>query len=386
MVKEMTMTTGQTVRGPEHQQKGWADTSLADILARITLRTIVSLVVPIITFIVLWRAFIFMRDAEASKFAIAVVALIVGVGGVWVLYIASNALVEMLPIRLRDTLRPFLFVGPAMVIIAIFLIYPIFNTGYLSIMDARSQNYVGLQNYIRIFTERDFLLVLRNNVLWIVLVTGFTVSLGLVIAMLVDRIGRWEPVAKSLIFLPMAISAVGASVIWGFIYATRPEGAAQIGLLNALIVALGGQPISILTNTSLNNFALIIVMIWILTGYCMVILSAAIKGVPAELVEAGRIDGAGEVRIFFSIIIPTIRGTIVTVATTVFIMVLKVFDIVYVMTSGQRDTEVIANRMYKEFFINGNYGVGSALAVILLIAVMPVIYSNVRELRRRKEW
>ncbi len=348
------------------------------------MRLVVSLVVPVVTFVVLLWSFTFMRDTEASKLVIAVVALVVGVGGVWVLYIVTNNLVEQFPEHVRDAMRPYVFVGPALVILMVYLLYPALETLRLSFFDARSVNFIGFENYQHIFTDPDMLVVLRNNILWIVLVTSFTVGLGLIIAVLVDRIGRWEPVAKSLIFVPMAISAVGASVIWRFMYDAKPTTQAQIGLLNAFNVnVLNMDPILYLINKSINNYALIIIMIWLLTGYCMVIISAAVKGVPAELLEAGRIDGANELNVFFQIIIPTIRPTLITVGTTIFIMVLKVFDIVYVMTNGRRDTEVVANRMFNEFFKYGNYGRGSALAIILLAALIPVIYSNVRDIRQR---
>ncbi len=355
-----------------------------DILTAGPLRIVVSFVVPVLTFIVLRWSFIFMRDVDANRLAIGAVAILVGVGGVWVLFILTNYLVEQLPMTARDRVRPFVFVGPALVILFVYLIYPMFNTLYLSLLGPESERFVGLDNYVRAFSEPDLLIILRNNALWIVLVTSFAVGFGLIIAVLVDRIGRWEPIAKSLVFVPMAISAVGASVIWKFMYFVRAEEQTQIGLLNAAITGLGGMPTNFLENRSINNFALITIMIWLLTGFCMVVLSAAIKGVPTELLEASRIDGANEIQVFTRVIVPVIRPTIVTIGTTVLIMVLKVFDIVYVMTGGRRETQVIANRMFLELFRGGSIGLGSALAMILLIAVSPVIISNLRELRLRR--
>lgn len=364
---------------------GQRQNTMRTLLTTGPLRLLVALIVPLITFFVLWQSFIFMRDSDANKLVVGLIALIVGVGGVWALYIGTNYLIEQLPISLRDALRPYLFVGPAMVILAVFLVYPALNTIYLSFFDARSANFVGLQNYIFVFTEPEMQVALRNNLLWIVLVTGITVSFGLLIAVLADRLRGWEETAaKSLIFLPMAISAVGAGVIWGFMYDAQPASREQIGLLNAVIVNLGGDPVRFLNERAFNNFALIFIQIWLLTGFCMVILSAAVKGVPDELLEAARIDGASETQIFFRVLVPTIMPTIVTVATTVFIIVLKVFDIVYVMTNGRRDTEVVANRMFNEFFKFGNFGRGSALAVILLLAVVPIIITNIRSLRERR--
>jgi alpha-glucoside transport system permease protein len=325
-----------------------------------------------------------MRDAEANKLLVGAVALIIGVGAVWVLFLVTDNLVSLLPAGMRETVRPFLFVGPALVILGVYLIYPAVRTIYLSFLDARSEVFVGLENYAFALTSEDMLIALRNNVLWLIFVTSFVVSLGLIVAVLVDRIGRWEPVAKSFIFLPMAISAVGAAVIWRFVYSFQPIQLPQIGLLNAVYTALGGEPQGWLILKPWNNFFLIIIMIWVLTGFAMVVLSAAVKGVPAELLEAARIDGAGEIRIFFRVIIPYIRGTLITITTTVLMMVLKVFDIVFVMTSGQHDTEVVANRMYREMFTYGNFGRSSALAVVLLLAVIPMMIYNVRSIEKSR--
>jgi alpha-glucoside transport system permease protein len=205
----------------------------------------------------------------------------------------------------------------------------------------------------------------------------------LIIAVLVDRI-KLESLAKSFIFLPLAISAVGASVIWRFVYAFMPAGRPQIGLLNAIRVALGGDPVGWYLKPPWNNFALMAVMVWWQTGFCMVVLSAAIKGMPKELLDAARVDGASEFQVFFRVTVPYIRGTIITVTTMVLLMVLRVFDIVYVMTRGNYDTEVIANRMFLEMYRFGNYGRGSALAVILFLAVVPAIVVNVRNLRKQR--
>ncbi|MBC8262794.1 MAG: sugar ABC transporter permease [Anaerolineales bacterium] len=325
-----------------------------------------------------------MRDSEASKFLIGLVALIVGVFGVWIIYIVTDDLVSRLPIGIRERVQPFVFVGPAMVILAIYLIYPTIHTLLISFQDAKSENFVGLGNYIFALTDPKMLIVLRNNVLWLIFVTSFAVALGLVIAVMVDRIGRWEPVAKSLIFLPMAISAVGASVIWKFVYYYQPPGRNQTGLLNAMVVALGGGPVGWLLQRPWNNFFLIIVMVWLLTGFCMVVISSAVKGVPSELIEAARIDGATEIGTFFKITIPYIRGTLLTITTTVLIMVLKVFDLVFVMTSGQFGTEVLANRMYAEMFKFRNFGRGGSLAMILFVAVIPFIIYNIRSLREAR--
>jgi alpha-glucoside transport system permease protein len=344
------------------------------------LRILVSFGVPILTGIALWWSFTFMRDADANKFLVAIVALIVGVGAVWALYLITDNLVSLMPEAIRENVRPFVFVGPAMVILGVYLVFPAVRTAYLSFFSANSQTFVGLENFIFVLSDPDMLIVLRNNIMWLIVVTSFVVGLGLIVAVMVDRV-RWESTAKAFIFLPMAISAVGASVIWKFVYSFQPISRPQIGLLNAILVGLGGEPQGWLILKPWNNFFLMFIMIWILTGFAMVVLSSAIKGVPAELLEAARIDGANEIQIFFRVIIPYIRGTIITITTTVLIMVLKVFDIVWVMTSGQFDTNVIASRMIQELFTFRNAGRASALAIILLLAVTPVMIYNVRNMR-----
>jgi alpha-glucoside transport system permease protein len=243
---------------------------------------------------------------------------------------------------------------------------------------------VGLQNFGAVFTDRQMLTSFRNNLLWMILGTGLCVTLGLLIAVFADR-SRFERLAKSLIFMPMAISFVGAAVIWRFVYYYQPPGQPQIGLLNAFVSALGGDPQAW---TSLfqpwNNLFLIIILVWMQTGYAMVIFSAALKGVPDDLLEAGRIDGANERRIFFNIIIPYIKGTIITVTTTILIFTLKIFDVVMAMTGGQYGTEVIATQFYRQFFVNRNFGYGSAIAIVLLIAVIPVMVYNLRQLGKQE--
>lgn len=225
--------------------------------------------------------------------------------------------------------------------------------------------------------------VVWNNVFWLVLVTGFATILGLAVAVLADR-ARGESIAKSLIFMPMAISFVGASVIWRFVYAFTPAGKDQIGLLNAVWVGGGGQPQDWIRQVPWNNLFLIAIMIWIQTGFAMVVLSAAIKGVPSELLEAARVDGATEVQTFWRVTLPQIRTTIGVVVTTLMITVLKVFDIVQVMTGGNNDTDVVANRMFSEVFVNRDNGRGSALAVLLFVVVLPLMVVNVRRLQTRE--
>lgn len=343
----------------------------------------ISVTIPIIVFALLRWGFIYMRDSDASKFFIGILAILIGVLGVWALFLSANNLVSAFPGKIRDFLTPFVFVGPALVILGTYLVYPVISTVGMSFFNRKGDKFIGLKNYVFALTDESMLITLRNNLLWLVFVTFFTVSLGLVIAVLVDKV-KWEKIAKSLIFMPMAISFVGAAVIWKFIYYYLPPGQEQIGLLNSLVVLLGGQPVGWLIQRPWNNFFLMVIMVWLQTGYAMVILSAAVKGVPSSLLEAARIDGASEFKIFFEVIIPCIKSTILTVTTTILIAVLKIFDIVFVMTSGQFDTSVVALRYYKESFVFRNFGRGSALAVILLIAVIPILIFNIKNLRESR--
>lgn len=282
-----------------------------------------------------------------------------------------------------SSVRAIFWIAPAVVLLVVFLVYPIITTIILSLKDAASRGYVGLANYKYVFTDRNMLLVLRNNLLWLVLFTLATLTFGLLIALLADRV-KYEAVAKSIVFLPMAISFVAAGIIWKFMYDFQPAGAPQIGTVNAIFSAVipGYQPQAWLFNTATNNIALIVVGIWMWTGFAMVILSAGIKGIPTDVLEAARIDGANEFQIFRFVTMPLLAPTITVVATTLIIDVLKIFDIVYVMTNGNLNTEVIANRMYKEMFNYHNYGRASAIAVILLVAIIPVMIMNIKRFRQ----
>ncbi len=345
------------------------------------LQIVLSIAVAALLIAIFAWSFNFMRNEDAPKFLIAVVALVVGVGGIWALYLTVDNLISQLPIRARDLLRPYVFITPAFLILFVYIIYPTIRTIWISFFDytrGGTPTNFGLQNYVAAFQDPALLIAIRNNILWIVFVPLFAVSLGLIIAVLVDRI-KWEKFAKSLIFLPMAISFVGASVIWRFVYYFATYGN-QIGLLNAIVVGLGGDPVGWLRMEPWNNFFLIVIMIWLQTGFAMVILSSAVKGVPASLLEAARIDGAGEFRIFFQVIIPYVSGTILTVTTTIVILVLKIFDVVFVMTSGRFNTDVVANMMYNQMFTRGQYGRGAALAVLIFIAVTPVMIRNIRNM------
>ncbi len=314
----------------------------------------------------------------------AVLAIVGGVGGILILYWLLNLVVERLPSRWGDRLRPYVFVGPALAVVGLFLVYPTVRTAILSFANRSSTEWVGLSNYTELFSEPAFRETLINNLLWIIVVPTMAVIIGLAVAVLADRLRpKMESFTKSVIFLPMAISFVGASTIWGFIYTFRPEGRPQIGLLNAIVTTLGFDPVAWLqlNNFNINDFLLMNIMIWLQVGFAMVLLSAAIKGVPDDTIEAARIDGANEVQIFFRIVVPQIWPTVTVVFVTVLILVMKVFDIVYVMTGGNFGTNVIGVQFFVELFEFGNAGRSAAIVVVLLLAVVPVMIYQVRRFR-----
>lgn len=316
----------------------------------------------------------------------AVIAILVGVVGIFFVYTAvDRGISNLLPPRLGDRIRPYAWCGPAVVLLSIFLIYPAFSVIQLSFTDAFGDTYVGFENYVYVFTDAAMLRSLRNTLLWIIVVPVFAVAIGLGIAVLSDKLKRLESVAKSLIFLPMAISFVGAAIVWRFVYSFRIEGSGeQIGILNGIWTSLGNAPVAWLDQVPWNNFFLMVIMIWLNTGFAMVILSAAIKGVPEDILEAARIDGANELQVFWRVIVPNIMSSIVVVLTTMIIGVLKVFDIVWVMTGGQDGTEVIAERMIRNMFTFRHFGRGAAIAVFMFVAVIPVMYINVRRFREEE--
>ncbi len=368
-------------RKPDAEQHGllaWFSSTLGQIL--------ISLFVPIVTFLVLWQGYLFLQRAQAPQIIQVIIAIIWGVGGVALLYVVANWLVLKLPKEWSKRLQPFVFVGPALAIMAWFLAVPVVRSLVASFQDRLSVGWVGFDNYIFAFTDARMLETFRNNLLWLVFGTTFSVGLGLLIAVLADRT-RAEVVYKSIIFTPMAISFVGAGVIWKFVYTYKGVGVGiqEIGLLNAIVIALGGTPQPWLNLAPWNNFFLIIIMVWLQTGYAMVILSSAIKGVPAELLEAARIDGASEFKAFFSITIPYIKGTIITVVTTIVIFSLKTFDVVRVMTGGNNGTNVIANEFYLQSFTYTHAGRASAIAIVLLLLVTPVIINNLRQFNKERK-
>lgn len=299
--------------------------------------------------------------------------------------VTDRAVITELPGRRRRrfSLWAWIWIGPAVLLLLLFFIYPLYQTIVYSFENASSTQYVGFKNYITIFTNPNMLNVLKNNLLWLVMGTILTVGLGLVVAVLVDKV-KFESAIKSTLFVPMAISFVGAGIIWRFVYIYEPSNQTQIGLLNAILSIFHIPPQAWLINSPGNNIALIAVYVWMWTGFSMVILSAALKGIPDDVVEAAKIDGVNRWTMFWRITIPLISPTLTVVATTMIINILKIFDVIYVMTGGNYNTDVIAMEFYNQLFEFNNYGIASALAIILTITIIPIMFYNVRRLRREE--
>jgi len=280
-------------------------------------------------------------------------------------------------LRQNFNIRAFLFIAPAFIIFIIFILYPVLETLRLSFYDKYGRDFVGFNNYLWAFKDPELRRGLLNNLGWLIVVPTLSTAFGLIIANLADKIW-WGTIAKSIIFMPMAISFVGAGVIWKFIYDYRGPGDEQIGLLNAIIVSLGYEPQAWITIPIWNNLFLMAIMIWIQTGLALVIFSAALRGIPKETLEAAKIDGASEFKTFISIIIPYLGPTILVIWTIITIVVLKIFDIVLAMTNGQWQTEVLANLMFDWMFRGGgDSGRGSVLAIFIMIGVIPIMALNI---------
>ena len=322
----------------------------------------------------------------------ALFTVVLGVGGCLGYFWGANLLLDrILPanatndtqavrnLKLQSSIRPWLFLGPALILLTVYLIYPVFQTIWLSFHDKAGTSFVGLDNYSWAVRDSQFRQSIFNNLLWLLVVPAACTFFGLVIAVLTDRIW-WGNIARSLIFLPLAISFVGASVIWKFVYDYRGEGQDQIGILNAIVTWFGGDPQVWIAMPLWNNFFLMIILIWIQTGFATVILGAALRGVPEDTLEAAVIDGAGPFKIFWRIMVPQIMSTIVVVWTTITVLVLKVFDIVLTMTNGQWDTQVLANLMFDWMFRGGgDFGRGAAIAIVIMVAVLPIMIWNIRQ-------
>ena len=339
------MTTGTELQPSGEGTVEQPPVSGAPAIGVFFLRVLGAVAIPIVAFFLLWVTFDFLRDEDANRLVVVGVAIFVGVAGVFFLYWAMNRAIEMLPERFREGVRPYVFVGPALVILSVFMVYPVINTVLISFKDSIGEDFVGLDNFKFVFTDEYMLRAIRNTAGWIILVPLAAVSIGLAFATLADRLGRGESIAKSLIFLPMA---------W-----------------------LQEQP--------WNNLLLMVIMVWMQTGFAMVVLSAAIKSIPDEILEAARIDGASELQVFRRIIVPTILPTIVVVTTYMVINALKVFDIVFVIGSPEANgTVVIAERMIDWFFISNHDGRAAAIAVVLFVAIVPVMIWNIRRFREEE--
>jgi alpha-glucoside transport system permease protein len=380
-------TTEVRTSGPE-PPPGEDEPTPPDEGARRPPTRIVALIIGVAAAVILFPlTFNYLHDPNANRLGVVLVAIVVGVGGVFLLFWVLNRAVDFLPERFRETFRPYVFIGPAIVLLLVFLVYPVFNTIFISLRSSNSQEFVGLDNYRFVFTDVDMLRSIRNTTGWLVLVPIVAVSIGLAFATMADRLARGEGIAKSLIFLPLAISFAGASITWQLIYSYRPQGfGSNIGLLNGIMLGLGQEPARWLELQPWNNLFLMTIMVWMQTGFAMVVLSAAIKSIPDEIIEAARIDGASELQVFWRIIVPSILPTIVVVTTYMIINSMKVFDIVFVQPANAETngTVVMAERMIRWFFQLDHNGRGAAVAVVLFIAVIPVMIWNIRRFREEE--
>ena len=356
-----------------------------------------------------------------SRNMLVVIGLLVGSSFVFLLFSGMERLIKLAPRERRDSLEARMFAGPSLFMIGLFLFYPAIRTIYLSFKDRYGTSFVGLENYIWSFNDTEMLVTLRNQIIWLVFVVFFTLFFGLIVGWLTDRLNKGEAFFKSIVFMPMAISAVGASAIFKFIYEYRPPPLTQIGILNGIRVSAGekcynnrvidgslkdyadsscnraigwlqqrdlsnfqiGQNLesaswldNILVNLPLNTVLLLVIMIWAYTGFAAVVFSAGIKSIPTDIMEAGQIDGASELKIFISIVVPYIKSTIIVVGTYMVITVLKAFDIVYVTTRGDLETNLLAVKMLDEFSKYRNIGRSSTVAVLIFICVIPIIIGN----------
>jgi alpha-glucoside transport system permease protein len=315
---------------------------------------------------------------------ITAIAAVVGVPLVLLGYIIlGEQVIERLPDSVQGWIRPYFWALPAVGFATIFMVYPLVRTVVISFRNNADSDWIGWANYKYFFTFPDTLTSLRNSLLWLVFYTFFAVFFGLVIAILVDRV-RYETIAKIAVFLPVPISAVAASIIWKFMFDYQPPGAPQTGTLNALLSVAHHDPVAWLVNSTTNNAALIFVGIWTATGFCMVIISASLKAISSEVLEAARIDGANEFQIVRLVVTPLLWPTITVVGTTMIINALKTFDIVYVMTNGAYNTDVIATQMFFQLQHNHN-GRAAAVGVVLFLAIVPLLVVNIRRFQQQEE-
>lgn len=314
--------------------------------------------------------------AALESYTIAIVAAgVLGLLFFWIDYRSSEGAGYLFQL--------FGFLAPAIVLLIIGLVVPTIQTTVQAFLNARGDSFVGFDNFVWIFTQPQAIRTVLNTIVWVLIAPVVSTIAGLAYAVFIDK-SRGEKYFKILVFMPMAISFVGASIIWRFVYTARPAGEQQIGLLNQIIVLFGGQPVTFLSADPWNTIALIVVLIWVQTGFAMVVLSAAIKGVPAEQMEAAELDGTNAWQRFINVTVPGIRSSLVVVLTTISIASLKVFDIVRTMTAGANNTSVIANEMYTQFK-NFEQGRSAAFAVVLFLLVLPIVVYNARQIKKQRE-
>lgn len=322
-----------------------------------------------------------------SDILFGLVAIVVGVAASYGLYWLLNFIISLLPERVRLKSDWLSFLTPAAVLVIMVLVAPLFQTVIWSFMDDGAKEWVGFKNYVDLFTDIRFLQILLNNFLWVLVVPAVTVAFGTASAALSNQVGpRLESIFKSLIFMPMAISFVAASTIWSYFYSYVAPGRPEVGLLNAVVKAIGlqTQPWLMMDQGRLNSFLLMAVIVWLQVGYSMVVISSAIKAVPEETIEAAQLDGASPWQVFFNIILPQVWGTVMSVFVTVLILVMKIFDIVLAMTRGNFNTSVLAFEWYKQFFENSNIGPASAVVTILVILIMPLMWLQIQTARHQE--
>jgi alpha-glucoside transport system permease protein len=317
----------------------------------------------------------------------ALITVGVGIAAAVILYWLLDKLSAALGGKWEHRVKPYLYILPAYAALIFYLVYPAVQTAVYSFANATSTEWVGLENYTDLLGSSNFRDTLFNTLLWMAIVPVVTVAMGLAVAVLADRLNpRWENTSKTIIFLPMAISFVGAGTVWGLVYDFRPPGRDQIGLQNAIVTTLGFDPIAWLqlSDWHVNSLLLMVMLLWAQVGFSMVLLSAAVKGVPEDTLEAARIDGANEPNIFFRVVVPQIWGTVITVFITTLIGVMKIFDIVYVMTNGNANTNVIGLEFFNQLFTNANNGRAAAIVVMLMLATVPIMVYQVRHFRREE--
>ena len=318
----------------------------------------------------------------------AIAAIVLGPLATFGLYALLNLLVNLLPTdKAREAVRPYVFIGPVLLLIGVLLVYPTVQSMVFSFMNADSSEFIGFQNYSKLFADPTFLTTVGTNLLWVAIVPVVTIIIGLFIATLTDKLGPVrERAFKSIIFMPMAISFVAASSIWRLNY-QWDAGDKQIGMLNAIVKAIGGTPVAWMQESTLalNSLLIMVIVVWANAGFAMTLLSAAIKAVPEETTEAAALDGATGAQAFFQIVLPQIWGTVISVFITVLISSMKIFDVIWGMTGGNFGTNVLGVDFFLQYFVYNDTGKATAVVMLLMLAIIPVMYYQVRSYRKQEE-